>query len=230
MKLVWVFLEPAGQLAIMLAIFSFIGRTGGYGPSFALFLLTGIAILALVTRAMTVVATAVTGLKSQRRLPAIGALIDPASAGLFTGYTAALYTPALAWAIGWWEHLETAPRAPGIASAALLLAAAFGFGLGLIKGYADRFSPLVSRSFVLVQRTLIFVSGIFYVPSFLPPFLRDWLSWNPVLQIVELMRRGFYGPDYPSLVLDLRYLGFVVGGTVALGIVLVWSNRARLYE
>lgn len=230
MKLVWVFVEPAGQLAIMLAIFTFIGRTGGYGQSFALFLLSGIAILTVVTRSMTLVGTAVVALKSQRRLAAIGPFTDTLAAACFVGYTALLYTPALAWAIGWWQHLDTFPRAPDVAVAALAAATLLGGGLGLIKGYADRFSPLISRSFVLVQRTLIFISGIFYMPSFLPPLLREALAWNPVLQIVELMRRGFYGPDYPSLVLDLPYLMAVSAGTAATGVLLVWVNRRRLLE
>ncbi|MEO1775167.1 MAG: hypothetical protein AAFS07_09470 [Pseudomonadota bacterium] len=230
LKLVWVFAEPAGQIAIMLAIFSFIGRHGGYGPSFALFLLTGVAVLTVVQRAMTAVATAVTALRSPRRLPTIGPLTDTFAAALFVGYTALLYTAALAWAIGHWQHVNTVPVALGWVVLALVAAMALGFGLGLIRGYADRFAPIVTRSFALISRTLIFISGVFYMPSLLPPALRDALAWNPVLQIVELMRRGFYGPSYPSLVLDPRYLGFCVALTATFGMVLVWANRRRLYE
>ncbi|MEL6264432.1 MAG: hypothetical protein AAFR52_02120 [Pseudomonadota bacterium] len=229
LKLVWVFLEPAGQIMVLLMIFALIGRTGGYGVSFALFLLTGVAALTVVQRGMQAVSAAVVALRAPQRPAALGPFIDPLAALGFTWLTGVVYTLGLAAVIGAWQHVDWVPVAPATVLAALVLAALFGFGLGLIRGWGERFAPIVTRSLNLAARSLIFISGVFYMPAYLPPFLRDWLAWNPVLQAVELLRRGFYGPDYPAL-LDLRYLVLAVLSTLALGVALVWSERVRLME
>jgi capsular polysaccharide transport system permease protein len=43
------------------------------------------------------------------------------------------------------------------------------------------------------------------VPSYLPPQIAEWLSWNPVLHGVEWMRSAYYR-DYGSTVLDRGYM------------------------
>ncbi|MEO1316236.1 MAG: ABC transporter permease [Pseudomonadota bacterium] len=229
-KLLWVFLEPAAQLALILGIFTFIGRNGGYGISLALFLLTGIAMLSIVTRGMMQVGGAVQALRSPRRLPEIGVFADPLAALLFTLFTAAIYTGAIAWGIGHWQHVDVIPVAPFRVLEALAAAGLLAFGLGMIRGYSARFAPVVMRALGILSRALLFISGVFYMPSYMPPFIRDWLYWNPVLHVVELMRRGVYGDDYPSLVLDELYLGACALGLASFGMVLLWADRRRLLE
>lgn len=229
-KLLWVFLEPAAQLAIILALFTFIGRDGGYGVSFALFLLTGIAMLSIVTRGMLQVGSAVQALRSPRRLPEIGVFADPLAALLFTLFTAAIYTAVIAWCIGRWQYVQIIPVAPHLVLEALGFAALLAFGLGIVKGYSARFAPVVMRTLAIFSRTLLFISGIFYIPSYMPPFIRDWLYWNPVIHVVELMRRGVYGEDYPSLLLDKVYLGACALGLAAFGMVVLWADRRRVLE
>ncbi|MEO0820980.1 MAG: ABC transporter permease [Pseudomonadota bacterium] len=230
LKLIWVLVEPAGQIAVMLAIFSFIGRAGGYGRSFALFLLTGVVVLTIVTRGMALVSSAVQALRAPTRLAAIGVFLDPVATLGFKLFTALLYSAALAIGIALWQRVDIMPEAPGLVLAAMGLAGLMGFGLGLIRGHCARFAPAVTRVINIVTRMLLFVSGVFYMPGYLVPTLRDWLSWNPVLHAVELMRRGFYGADYPSPVLDVPYLvGFSLA-IAAFGMLLVWANRQRLME
>jgi capsular polysaccharide transport system permease protein len=74
---------------------------------------------------------------------------------------------------------------------------------------------------------MIFISGVFFVPSFLPPVFRDWLDWNPVLHFVERMRFGLYA-DYPSIVYDETYLELTALTVATLGVLLVWFRRERL--
>ncbi|MEM6944503.1 MAG: hypothetical protein AAF416_06265 [Pseudomonadota bacterium] len=229
-KLVWVFVEPAAQLAIMLAIFTFIGRSGGYGISFALFLLTGIATLSIVTRGMLLVGGAVQGLRSPRRLPELGIFTDPIAALAFTLFTAVIYTSAIAWGIALWQHVEVMPVDLVRVLLAAFAAAMLAFGLGMVRGYSARFAPVVMRALSIFSRTLLFISGIFYMPSYMPPFIRDWLAWNPVLHAVELMRIGVYGQDYPSVVLDTTYLGATAIGAAAFGMVLLWARRRQVLE
>ncbi|MEM6487065.1 MAG: ABC transporter permease [Pseudomonadota bacterium] len=229
LQLVWVFLEPAGQILVIMMIFAIVGHTAGYGLSFALFLLTGVGTLTMVLRGMGLVSSAIVALRSTKRLAQMGPFADALSAILFKVFTAIGYIALLAWVIGHWQHVEVWPQRPWAVAAALGLAGLLAFGLGLVRGYCHRFAPIVTRTINLCSRALLFLSGTFYVPSFLPPFLREWIAWNPVLHAIELMRYGFYGPGYPNLLLDVRYLALTALGLTAFGVMLVWANRGKLY-
>lgn len=230
MKLLWVFLEPAAQIGIILVVFAFIGRNGGYGHSFALFVLTGVATLTIVNRGATFIASSVMSLRSSRRLAQVGVFTDALAALAFHVLTAAVYTAVLAWLISVLEHRPVMPVNLPMVIVAVLAAAALGFGLGLVRGHAMRFAPPLNRFLAILSRTYLFISGIFYMPSFLPPFVRDWLAWNPILHAVELMRRGFYGPDYPSVMLDTGFLAGCALGLTAIGVLIVWNDRRRVME
>ncbi|MEM9781452.1 MAG: ABC transporter permease, partial [Pseudomonadota bacterium] len=230
LKLVWAFTEPAGQILVLLVVFAIIGRSGGYGVSFALFLLTGVAGLSAFQRCMGAVSTAVVQLKSPQRPAPIGPFHDALGALGFTLLTAIVYTVGLAAAIGAWQRVAWLPVFPMTALAGLTAAAILGFGLGLIRGYCQRFAPIVTRTINMVSRVLIFISGVFYMPAYLPPFLRDWLAWNPILHAIELMRIGLYGGDYPALLLDQRFLWLFCLGLTAFALGLIWTHRAAVTE
>lgn len=230
LRLAWVFLEPAGQIAIMLAVFAFVGRSGGYGPSFALFLATGVVILSIVNRAAALVSGTVVALRRPKRPVAIGPFDDALAAAGFKLVTALVYTPLIAVGIALWQQVPVLPQAPGAVLAALAIATLLGFGLGLVRGVSERLARPVAQAIGVISRALLFVSGVFYMPDALPPEWRGWLAWNPVLQAVELMRRGVYGADYPSTAFDARYLALVALLTVVAGVLLVQASRARLMD
>ncbi|MEM6971897.1 MAG: ABC transporter permease [Pseudomonadota bacterium] len=230
LKLVWVFLEPAGQILVLLLVFAVVGRSGGYGISFALFLLTGVAALSIFQRTMNAVSTAVVQLKSPQRPAPVGVFNDALAAVGFSALTGLVYTIALAALIGAWQHVPWRPVAPFTTLAGLTSAAILGFSTGLIRGYCQRFQPIVTRAINIASRVLLFISGVFYMPAYLPPFLRDWLVWNPLLHAIELMRVGVYGGDYPALLLDTLYLCLFCLASTAFALGLVWTNRAAVTE
>lgn len=224
-RLVWIFVEPIGQLAALLLIFSLIGRVASYGDSFALFLLTGVATLTLFSQTGGLVAGAIANLDSPNRLPIVGPFHEALAAVVFNLVVASIYVAVIAYAIGVFERRDTAPAHPPVVVAAFLWTVALAFGVGLIRGYARTFLPVVERAYNIASRILIFVSGVFFVPSFMPPQLRDVLAWNPLVHCVELMRLGFYA-EYPTIVYDAAYLRGCAGALVTLGVLLVWRRRA----
>ena len=227
LRLLWVFLEPIGQTVMLMLIFSLIGRAPSYGDSFALFLLTGILVLTVFSNGSQLVMGAVASAASGTRLPAVGLFHEAIARLLFKAIVAIIYTTVLLWGVGVVERIPTAPVHP------MRLAAAFGlllmmtFGIGLLRAYAVRFVPVIERLYVILSRVLLFISGVFYVPSFMVPPLRDWLAWNPVLQAVEMVRLGVYA-EYPTIVFSLDYLIAVALGTTALGTALLWMRRSVL--
>ncbi|MEM1384430.1 MAG: ABC transporter permease [Pseudomonadota bacterium] len=228
MKLVWVFLEPAGQLAVLVIVFSLVGKTADYGRSFPIFLLTGISMLTLYNAASQSVAVAVISLPSPVRLPHIGLFHDAIAQLLFAWITTFLSVLLIWGFITWYEGHATMPQDWFRCLGALGLAGFLGFGMGMIRGYCKQFIPALDRIYTVFRRALLFISGIFYVPSFLPPFFRDALAWNPILQAVEMNRKGFYGEDYPSIVFSLEYLVTFVLSAVTFGMLLLWFERRRI--
>lgn len=229
MKLVWIFAEPVGQMAVLMVIFTLIGRTAAYGDSFALFLLTGVTVLTLFSRGAAQVASGVMAIRSRTRLAQIG-LFHRALAGIgFTMTTLAVTSLVLLGFVALWDRLSLGMVRPGPIVAALGLTGLLAFGIGVMRGHAARFFPAADRVFGILSRALLFVSGIFFVPAFLPPALRDILVWNPILHAVEMVRTGIY-PDYPRLVLAPGYLVGWALGAAAFGVALAWFDRRRLLE
>jgi capsular polysaccharide transport system permease protein len=105
-----------------------------------------------------------------------------------------------------------------------LAIAMLGFGWGIVVLLVRKIHwttrILVSR----MSRALILLSGIFYIPDFLSPGVREVLSWNPMLHAVNLFRQGFYY-NYPSLLLDTNYLAYCAIGAVLFGLSLERVTR-----
>lgn len=227
LRLIWVFVEPIGQIALMMAIFSLIGRAPAYGDSFALFLLTGVAVLNTFTSTAQLVAGAIYGLNRTSRLAPVGLFHEALARTLFTLIVVAIYMPILMWGLSVVQHADVGPHHLAMALAALLLTGLMGFGVGLLRGYAMLFVPVIERVYVILSRGLIFVSGVFFAPSLMPPQLRDLLIWNPLLHAVEMLRLGIYA-EYPTIVFsDLFLVGFMLGAT-SLGVALIWRKRATI--
>ncbi|MEM0943644.1 MAG: ABC transporter permease [Pseudomonadota bacterium] len=229
MKLVWVFLEPAGQLLILLTLFSLIGRVPAYGRSFALFLFTGLVFLNFFTRGSVAVSLAIERANSPRRLPEVG-LFQPAIAALLMHMLiAAAVAPTLGYAIWYFQQVPVAPLQVWPLFQVILWGSLLVFGVGLVRGYCLRFMPAVERVFKTISRGLFLFSGIFYVPSWLPPEYRWAIAYNPIVHVIELGRTAIY-LKYPTTVLSMPYLvGWALGSTV-FGMALVWAARARLRE
>ena len=226
LKLFWVFAEPAGQLMILMLVFNLIGRTAGYGPSFALFMMTGVVMLNLFNSGSQKVMVAVVQSRNRARLPGVGLLHAPVAQAIFQIIVAIGYTSVLTYAVGVYEHVETMPQHFDLVAEAFFWAGLMSFGVGLCRAYVSEYAPGVHKVYSIAMRAMIFISGIFYVPSFMPPQIRDWLAWNPVLQTIERFRMGMYD-QYPTIVYAPTYLMFWALGSTALGLSLVFLSRRR---
>jgi capsular polysaccharide transport system permease protein len=102
---------------------------------------------------------------------------------------------------------------------AMLAIICLGFGWGMITQVLTRYFWPWAYLSSLFNRALILFSGIFFLIEFLPPGPRQVMSYNPMFHAIALFRTGFY-PNYPTLVLDTRYLFYCAVGAVFIGIVL----------
>ena len=98
-----------------------------------------------------------------------------------------------------------------------MLAALLGLGVGTLNCVLFGFFPTWKNVWSVLSRPLFLASGILYLYDGLPTALKAILWWNPLVQVVGLMRSGFYGSydaDYVSVPYVLGIAGslFLVGG------------------
>jgi capsular polysaccharide transport system permease protein len=119
--------------------------------------------------------------------------------------------------------------APILASCGAIVALGFGWvtvnlTIGKMFKRGSRLWPL---AFGMVSRSLIFFSGVFYVPDLLPPDIRYFIAFNPLTHAIQLFRMGFY-PQYPTFIFDANYL--MISSVVAILLGLMMERITRRYE
>lgn len=199
----WAIITPAASVGVLVYIFSLIGRQPPFGASLALFFATGILTLDFFNKLSNTLMSTFDANRALFSYPiiketdALFARLILLTAthvlimGLFYGSLIALGLAGL-------------PAHPASLAGAVLLTAGLGFGFGTLNAVIVSLWDSWAQVEKVLMRPLFFVSGIFYIPSNLPPEAREILVWNPVLHLVELTREGYY-PNYNSTLLDPLY-------------------------
>ncbi|MEJ1157937.1 ABC transporter permease [Prosthecomicrobium sp. N25] len=98
---------------------------------------------------------------------------------------------------------------------AIIMAAMYGFVLGILNASIEQFWPVWENIFSWVRRGQYIFSGKMFVVDYAPTTVREVIYWNPLMHPIELARSGFY-PYYESKSMDLPYF---YGSLLALGVV-----------
>ena len=111
----------------------------------------------------------------------------------------------------------------------VLLAALLGLGLGTLLGSLAVYLPALQQVVPMIMRILFFASGIFYSVSAFSHRVGDFLMFNPIMQIIELVRMSLAN-GYISLYADFWYVVQVTLGTLVLGLLLERYVRRRVAQ
>lgn len=99
-------------------------------------------------------------------------------------------------------------------------------GLGLIADVYGTRSDNLRRMFMLLDRPLFFISGVFFTIEVVPEGLREYLMWNPLLHAIDLGRDAMLsGYESPCSWLYLTLCSF---GLFLFGLGAYRSNLHRL--
>lgn len=112
--------------------------------------------------------------------------------------------------------------------AVYLALAATAFGIGLCLMVAGHRYQLVGKIVPILLRPLFIASGILFPLASIPQPLRPWISWNPILQAVEISRHAFTS-NYPlDDAISLPYLLLFGGLSCAAGFIVYSNNELNL--
>ena len=109
-----------------------------------------------------------------------------------------------------------------------LLTIALGLGVGISALVIGHRIPIVKTLTKFgINRLLLWTSGIFYATYTLPGPIRPFVTWNPLLHSVELLRHGI-NVAYPIPGISLQYLLICSSLSCGFGLLFYFFNEALL--
>ncbi|HMN70384.1 MAG TPA: ABC transporter permease [Rhodoblastus sp.] len=210
-------LEPVFHIGII-ALWHWLIRVNSiYGPSKVLFISSGLYPLFVFVHLSTSFTAVARSEISERRLPtvrlsdvilaraAVKLLVYVAVGVVLFGGIALFITPM------------AVPHDPSRVLLAIALLAVIGVGMGFCNIAIESVLPIWHMIYSPLSRSMMLFAGVLYVPDFLPPFLRGWLAYNPILHEVILFRQGFY-PNFPSISYRPGYMAVSAGVVLFVGL------------
>jgi len=200
----WAIITPVASIVLLTVIFTYAARHPPFGTSLALFFATGIIMLQLVLRLAESLMTAVEANRALLAYPPIkrtDVIFARAILIILTYLVIAGVIYGGLIVIG----MATPPAHLEDVLFAFVAASLLGTGMGLINAMLLNRWDSWRRIAPILTKPLFFISGVFFVPDYLPPQIIEWLQWNPVLHAIEWTREGYY-PGYESQVLDKTFL------------------------
>jgi len=117
---------------------------------------------------------------------------------------------------------------PALMVVDFLLTIGLGLGVGMSALVIGHRIPVVKTLTKFgMNRVLLWTSGIFYSVYTLPGPARPFVTWNPLLHSVELLRHSINGA-YPLPGISLEYLVICTFVSLGFGLVFYFTNEALL--
>lgn len=226
----WAIIEPTLHLLAYVVIFTYLlRRHTPLGSSLTLFMLTGMIPYFLFYKLATYLAGAIDENRSLLNLPPVKPFDILVSRAILESATYLFVGFILLTCIYIDGSKDVVPTYPIRVVAAIVATAGFGFGFGVINAILRVFVRNWMTIFGLLLSPIFLLSGIWFLPSAVPPPFRDYLLYNPMMHYIMWVRSGFYRGYDPS---DLDR-GYAIGWsvlTVILGLTLLRVARRKLLE
>ena len=132
----------------------------------------------------------------------------------------------LVWALTWDFQMDS----PGLALCVYLLTILMAIGFGICLVFLGNFNKFITKFIKrIINRVLIFTSGLFFATFELPAYTRSFVTWNPVLHGVELFRHALNN-EYPIPGISLSYLFWCSIVLFGFSLILYRTNESLLLE
>lgn len=225
---VWLFLEPALHVLVMIGIRKLIGSARVVpGVDFVCWLLMGIMAFFLfrdtLTRSMNGIAASQSLFAYRQVLPVDTVLVRAVLEGILRSISLVLMSGAVAF-----YGLALNPHDPLAAIAIWCWIWLLGLGCALVCSVLVTMLPEAAKFIPLFLMPMYVLSGAMVPPQILPYGLREYLLYNPMLHGVESFRLAVF-PSYHTINgIDLMYLQQWAICSVLLGLMLQVRYQARL--
>ena len=168
------------------------------------FLATGISIVFLFR---SVALKSINGLKLKAplfysRIKPLDILLASALNDVRATATLSVFVLVMSWFFTWSFRFDR----PGLAISAYLLTVVMAIGFGICILFVGQVLPFLKKIVKrLLQRIILWTSGIFFATFEIPAEARPFIAWNPILHGVELFRYSI-NDSYPIPGISFQYL------------------------
>ena len=132
----------------------------------------------------------------------------------------------IVWLATWSFRLDSPGLAISVYVFTIVMAMGFGLCVVFLSGLNKYIAKVVKR---LINRTIIFTSGVFFATFELPEYTRPFVTWNPILHAEELFRYSMNN-DYPIPDISLGYLISCSMLFIGFSLILYRTNESLLLE
>ncbi len=204
----WEVLDPVIEIIVITMILQLFFRSPPLGNNFPLFYASGILPFAFFLETAKRVSTSIRFSRPLLAYPGVTFLH-----ALMARFILAVATKALVYAFVLVAIVEIYDLSVffdyGSIALALTLSFCAGLAVGSINCLLLTFLPLYEQVWSVVTRPLFLFSAIVYLYETVPLPYRDWLSWNPAVHMVGLMRRGIF-PTYDAPYVSVTYIAIII--------------------
>jgi capsular polysaccharide transport system permease protein len=219
---VWVFLEPLFTIGILLFLFGAVMKRTLPGMEYEIFLINGILPFFMFRSGVTQALSAIQsnkGLFSYRPVKPIDALLARNFLEFLLKFIAYIFfSLGFLW-LGYSISFEHIPELFFYWSLLFVFMLAFSLIFMVIGDFSKEIGKFLSVVFLI----LYFLSGILYSIHIIPAKYREYLLWNPLIHIIELMRHAV-APTY-ELVSGISLSYFIIWVILSLFIGLLLYKR-----
>jgi capsular polysaccharide transport system permease protein len=203
----WAVLEPVGGIAAMTILFSLFLHTPPLGTNFVMFYATGLLPFMMFTSVNAKLATALTYSRQLLAYPRVTIVDALVARLLLQAITQIIVTIVTLGGILVLFDTGTTFVFDKVILASLM-AIGLATGCGILNCLLVSVIPFWQGVWSVLTRPLLIISGVIFVFDAIPMPFRDWIWFNPLIQIVGTMRAGFY-PNYDDSYVSVSYVAAV---------------------
>lgn len=223
----WTVFEPLVHVLMILTIFGYLRHIASSVMEFPVFLVSGLMPFFLfrsLSQRLTDAIESNRGLFSYRQVKPLDTVIGRGVVECLTWFAVLLFTLSILQ----WLGFRALPRQPLEFFGVAALMALLGGALGLLLAVVTHGRPRVRSVVRMLYGPLYFTSGVIFSIDRMPPEFFDWLSWNPLLHLVDLSRNAFEPLHQPHVGVGWSYPAAFTLVLLALALALYSRDRQKL--
>ena len=227
--LLWSLIEPATYVLVLSTIWLAIGRTEIKGVPIYLFVAAGMLPLKVYQIGIGNISAAVRQNLNLLDYPNVKP-IDAFYARYMSEIMIVIISGfCLIGGLYWIAGYDISARDYPLLLITIALALLNTLGISILLGVYKTKSESFQRAVTLAAQPLLFISAVFYPLSIIPLEGQYWLSWNPIVQVNELIRVAMFGWTPPSDI-SIEYLSLVTLISLSFGYIAYFANRFTLLK
>ena len=188
----WAVVEPAAGIALLSVIFSIGFRAPALGISFPMFYATGMLPFLMFSIVVNKVAQSLNFSRPLLAYPTVTFMDALIGRFVLNMLTQLMVAYVVLTSILLLFETRITPDYSVIVQA-FALTALLSLGIGTLNAYLMTQLPVWQQAWNIIMRPMFLVSCIFFLFETIPQPYREYLWGNPLVHLVGLMRRGFYG-------------------------------------